>query len=266
MEFKNDFTKISVVIPCHNSAATIQRALNSVCTQTIKPQELILIDDASTDNTLELIKVFTSQEHDFPVILIKNDLNLGAGLSRNKGWDVATGGWVSFLDSDDTWLENKLEIQIEFSKKIKLLDVISFKSTLFPMQTEIFNYSVENVEKLQFQKMLFRNQIVTRTVAVRRSISNRFPSGLSEDYGLWLELLDVGLNIIKVDKVAAITYRPEYSRGGVSSQLIKHEFFEIKRLRTYLRKSPILVTLAILFSVIKFMRRLCITSFRNIRR
>ena len=266
MKFETDFTKISVVIPCHNSAATIQRALSSVCAQSIKPQELILIDDASSDNTLELLKVFTNQEHDFPVILIKNDRNLGAGLSRNKGWDIANGDWISFLDSDDTWLENKLEIQIEFSKKIKTLDVISFKSTLFSVRNKIFDSSVENIEKLQFQKMLFRNQIVTRTVAVRRSISNRFPSGLSEDYGLWLELMAEGFEIYKVDQVVALTFRPEYSKGGVSSQLITHEFFEIRRIGTYLRKSPILVSLAILFSVVKFMRRVCITSFRNARR
>jgi glycosyltransferase involved in cell wall biosynthesis len=266
MDFENDLTKISVVIPCRNSEATIQRALSSVCSQTIKPQELIVIDDASSDKTSELLNVFSNQDHDFPIIVLKNDFNLGPGLSRNKGWDHARGAWISFLDSDDAWLENKLENQIEFSSKIKSLDVISFSSTLFSGGYEFFDYSVGIIGKLQFQKMLFRNQIVTRTVAIRRSISNRFPSGLSEDYGLWLELLAEGFNIYKVDKVTALTFRPEYSKGGVSSQLIKQEFFEIKRLGTYLRKSPILVSLAILFSVVKFMRRVCITSIRSIHR
>lgn len=265
MKIEKSFTNISVVIPCHNSEATIQRALSSVCAQTIKPRELILIDDASNDNTLELLKVFTNQNHEFPAILIKNDRNLGVGLSRNRGWDIANGDWVSFLDSDDAWLENKLEVQIEFCMKIKSLDVISFKSILFTERNQIFDSSVENIEKLQFQKMIFRNRIVTRTAAVRRSIPNRFPSGLSEDYGLWLELLAEGFQIYKVDEVAALTFRPEYSKGGVSSQLITHELFEIKRLGTYLRKSPILVSLAILFSVVKFIRRVCISAFRNIR-
>jgi len=266
VKFENDFTKISVVIPCYNSEATIQRALSSVCAQTIKPQELILIDDSSSDNTLELLKLFSKQDHDFHVTVIENDLNLGAGLSRNKGWDNAKGVWISFLDSDDAWLENKLEIQIEYSKKIKSLDVISFKSTLFSEENKIYRYSVANFGKLQFQKVLFRNQIVTRTVAIRRSISNRFPSGLSEDYGLWLELLAEGFQMYKVDKVTALTFRPEYSKGGVSSQLVTHEFFEIKRLGAYLRKSPILVSLAILFSVVKFIRRVCISSVSSMRK
>ena len=266
MKIEDDFTNISVIIPCHNSGETVLRALSSVCGQSNKPKELIIIDDASSDNTSGLLKDFSNQEHDFPVILIKNNLNLGAGLSRNKGWDIASGDWVSFLDSDDAWLENKLEIQIEFLRNIPGVDVISFKSGLFSKNDKIGTNSSGDFHKLKFQRMLFRNEVVTRTAAVRRSLSNRFPIGLSEDYGLWLELLAEGFNLFKVDMVVASTFRPEFSKGGVSSQLLKHEFFEIKRLFAYITKSPFYVSLAISFSVVKFMRRICISSLRNINR
>jgi glycosyltransferase involved in cell wall biosynthesis len=266
MEIDNNSTNISVIVPCHNSGETLLRALSSVCRQTIKPKELIIVDDASSDNTSGLLKDFSNQEHDFHVILIKNDLNLGAGLSRNKGWDSASGNWVSFLDSDDAWLENKLEMQIEFVQNIVAADVISFKSVLFSKNDNFGKTSSGHFHKLKFRRMLFRNQVVTRTVTVRRSLSNRFPVGLSEDYGLWLELLAEEFNIFKVDNVVALTFRPEFSKGGVSSQLFKHEFFEIKRLFAHIAKSPFYVLLAILFSVVKFMRRICISSFRNIRR
>jgi len=266
MEIDINSTNISVIIPCHNAEETVLRALSSVCKQTIKPKELIIVDDASSDNTFGLLKDFSNQEHDFLVILIKNDLNLGAGLSRNKGWDIASGDWVSFLDSDDAWLENKLEKQIEFVQNIVGADVISFKSVLFSINDNFGQTSSGDFHKLKFRRMLFRNQVVTRTVAVRRSLSNRFPIGLSEDYGLWLELLAEGLNIFKVDNVVALTFRPEFSKGGVSSQLFKHEFFEIKRLFGHITKSPFYVSLAIPFSVVKFMRRICISTLRNMHR
>jgi glycosyltransferase involved in cell wall biosynthesis len=266
MEIENTSTNISIIIPCYNSGETVLRSLNSICMQTVKPRELILVDDASSDNTSELLEDFSNEEHDFPVILIKNDLNLGAGLSRNKGWDTASGEWISFLDSDDAWLENKLEMQIEFVQNILGADVISFKSVLFSRNDNFGQTSSDDFHKLKFRRMLFRNQVVTRTVAVRRSLSNRFPIGLSEDYGLWLELLAEGFNIFKVDNVVALTFRPEYSKGGVSSQLFKHEFFEIKRLFAHITNSPFYVSLAILFSVIKFMRRICISTLRNMHR
>jgi glycosyltransferase involved in cell wall biosynthesis len=266
MKIDNNSTSISAIIPCHNSGETVLRALSSVCRQTIKPKELIIVDDASSDNTSQLLKHFSNQEHDFPIILINNEVNLGAGLSRNKGWDKASGEWVSFLDSDDAWLEKKLEMQIDFVRNLPEADVISFNSCLFSKYDNFGQNTLGDFHKLKFRRMLFRNQVVTRTVAVRRSLSNRFPIGLSEDYGLWLELLSEGFNIFKVDKVVALTFRPEFSKGGVSSQLFKHEFFEIKRLCAHITKSPIYVSLAIPFSVIKFIRRICISTPRNIHR
>ena len=128
MTLKNEFYNISVVIPCYNSAATINRALSSVCAQTIKPRELILVDDASSDNTLELLRSFSNTEHEFSVIVIKNDLNLGPGLSRNKAWDYANGDWISFLDSDDAWTRNKLEVQFNSATGVSFYHTFSIYS------------------------------------------------------------------------------------------------------------------------------------------
>ena len=129
MEVDEAFNKISVIIPCFNSQNSVNRALNSVCSQTAKPYELIIIDDASTDNTLNLLNDFAQKKHDFKVTVIRNSLNIGPGLSRNLGWNISSGEWVAFLDADDSWLENKIEMQIEYTRKLKSVDVLSFKST-----------------------------------------------------------------------------------------------------------------------------------------
>ena len=263
MEVDEAFSKISVIIPCFNSQNTVNRALNSVCSQITKPYELIVIDDASTDNTLDLLNNFAQKKHDFKVTVIRNSLNIGPGLSRNLGWDISSGEWVAFLDADDSWLENKIEMQIEYTRKLKSVDVLSFKSTRYGSKADKTILDTGKIRKLKFNNLIFRNQVITRTTSARKSLSYRFPRGLSEDFSLWLECLSGGLNVYKVDKVVAFTYRRDYSKGGLSSQLFQHELFEIKRLGDYTTKSPVLVTFAILFSVSKFIRRVLISLSRN---
>ncbi len=266
MKFENDFTKISVVIPCHNSVATIQRALRSVCAQTIKPQELILIDDASSDNTLELLKVFTNQEHDFPVILIKNDRNLGAGLSRNKGWNIANGDWISFLDSDDTWVPNKNEIQINLLKKYTYIDFLSGESLFQDNQIHTLP-NLESVmpQDLEIRKMLFKNRVSTRTVILRKEIPLRFSEGLSEDFKLWLNLLNEGYRGVFVKIPMANIYRMEFSKGGISSKRTYHEYFELKAIFSLWSKyNKKILVIASLFSIVKYLRRQIIVFLRII--
>ena len=102
--------KVSVIIPCYNCALTLQRAFNSVLSQTVQPAEILLIDDKSTDNTLEIIKQSIVA---FPlkIKIIELTVNQGAANARNAGWEVATQPYIAFLDSDDTWHPKKIEIQ-----------------------------------------------------------------------------------------------------------------------------------------------------------
>ncbi|MEM6590712.1 MAG: glycosyltransferase [Cyanobacteria bacterium P01_C01_bin.73] len=98
---------ISVIIPAFNSENHIHSALESVVNQTYQPKEVIVIDDASTDNTANLVL------EQYPSVnLIQLRENGGAARARNKGLSVASGELIAFLDSDDQWLPNYLETQI----------------------------------------------------------------------------------------------------------------------------------------------------------
>ncbi len=96
--------KISVVIPSYNRAHTLGRAIESVMQQTLRAFELIVVDDGSTDNTRELVR-------SRPGIRYLRQDNQGVSAARNTGIRHATGDWIAFLDSDDEWLLNKLELQ-----------------------------------------------------------------------------------------------------------------------------------------------------------
>ena len=103
---------VSIITPMFNSETFISETINSVINQTYQNWELLLIDDGSTDTTIEIVNQFLSKFHN--IKLLKNEANLGAAISRNKGIEAAQGKYIAFLDADDLWKPEKLKIQIEF--------------------------------------------------------------------------------------------------------------------------------------------------------
>ena len=119
LEAKNDnqFDLVSVVMPSYNTEDFIRESIKSVISQTYKNWELIIVDDCSTDKTEEIIASFD----DTRIRFLKNEINSGAAVSRNKALAAARGKWIAFLDSDDLWHPQKLEKQIHFMKKIIII-------------------------------------------------------------------------------------------------------------------------------------------------
>lgn len=99
---------ISVILPLYNAEEYIGEALNSILSQTLKPFEIIVINDGSTDKSLSKIELFGKK------IKIINQQNKGAGAARNEGIKIAKGEYLAFLDADDVWLDNKLEEQFNY--------------------------------------------------------------------------------------------------------------------------------------------------------
>jgi glycosyltransferase involved in cell wall biosynthesis len=98
---------ISVVIPAYNSEAHIERAIDSVLGQSVAADEIIVIDDGSTDGTADVVAGFGDK-----VKYIRQE-NAGAGAARNTGIEAATSEWIAFLDSDDEWEAEKNRLQTE---------------------------------------------------------------------------------------------------------------------------------------------------------
>ena len=104
---------VSVIMPSYNTAPFIAESIRSVLAQTYTDGELIIVDDASTDNTDEVVQNVILERSD-RIHYIKNDQNRGAAYSRNRALREAKGKWIAFLDSDDLWVPDKLEKQIAF--------------------------------------------------------------------------------------------------------------------------------------------------------
>ena len=104
---------ISVIIPAYNRASTITRCIESVLSQTYPVNEIIIIDDHSTDDTIELLNKFGDT-----ISILSTEKRSGAQTARNIGIKAAKSNWIAFLDSDDEWLPNKIEKQIAALKTI----------------------------------------------------------------------------------------------------------------------------------------------------
>ncbi|KPJ93918.1 MAG: glycosyl transferase [Gammaproteobacteria bacterium SG8_11] len=98
---------VSVIVPTYNRKSLLERAVRSVLAQTVQPQEIIVVDDGSTDDTVAMLQNFDSE------IIYHYQSNQGVSKARNSGISLARSPWIAFLDSDDEWLADKLQRQWE---------------------------------------------------------------------------------------------------------------------------------------------------------
>ena len=106
---------VSIITPCYNSEKYISETIDSVVNQTYKHWELIIVDDISTDNSVEIIKKYSLKDSRIKYFILEE--KGGASIARNKAIREATGTYIAFLDADDIWKPNKLEKQIQFMEK-----------------------------------------------------------------------------------------------------------------------------------------------------
>jgi len=158
MNLCNKIEKISVVIPSYNRAHCILNALESVLNQTILVDEIIIVDDGSTDYTADL---FVNHQ---PNVFYYQKENEGVSSARNYGLSKATGAWIAFLDSDDIWLPNKLELQFRSIFKHGCEICFTAVSTDNDLRPSHFLELDSSLESEVSQKYLTPVQFIARSV------------------------------------------------------------------------------------------------------
>lgn len=108
---------VSIITPSYNSSLFILETIRSVVAQTYEKWEMIITDDCSTDDTVDLIREYIKEHNETRIKLLENEENSGAAASRNRAIREAKGKWIAFLDSDDLWEPYKLEKQIAFMEQ-----------------------------------------------------------------------------------------------------------------------------------------------------
>ena len=235
------------------------RALDSVLSQTLQPKEILLIDDASGDDSLDLL-LDLERIHTPLLRVIALTKNSGPGVARNAGWDVATQPWLAFLDADDAWHPHKLEIQwrwLNAHPEVALCGhgtkLVTDDNTKYPVELS------PRATSLNLMKMLVSNRLPTRSVMLRRNLSFRFGGReVTEDYLLWLQIISAGIPAWRLETPLACSFRPEFSLGGYSGQLWTHEkreLYALQALRTSGHLSWLAWAASSFWSLVKFLRR-----------
>ena len=179
---------VSIIMPCYNSEDTIVATIDSIKSQTYTNWELIIVDDYSTDGTVELVNSFLLDER---IVLKKSTTNVGAGRARNIGLDISKGRFVAFCDSDDCWNPEKLSKQLAFMKANN--HAITFTSYIKKyLNNEVLILAKSRVD---YRKLLQNNWLGCLTVMYDKNVFNayRFPEFRKrQDWLMWLTLLERG--------------------------------------------------------------------------
>ena len=133
--------KVSILIPCYNAERWIAQAIDSALQQTYLNKEVIVVDDGSTDSSLDIIKQFEG------AIRWKASVNQGGNAARNRLLAMSTGEWLQYLDSDDYLLPNKIENQINFIQKNSNVDIVFSPSLIEYCDSTLHRQEVRNIPR-----------------------------------------------------------------------------------------------------------------------
>lgn len=178
---------ISVVIPAYNCADTISTAINSALRQDI-PVEIIVVNDNSPDNLDAVMESFRDRPE---VVYLKNDVNLGAAATRNKGVSAANGKYVAFLDADDYWDDCKLKKQLRLLQESNCILCCTARELLSP-DGKATGKVIPVKTNISYRELLKHNCINCSSVLMHTAVAKEFPmhdDDCHEDYIMWLEVL-----------------------------------------------------------------------------
>ena len=221
---------VSIITPTYNSEAFIEATIKSVLAQTYKNWELIVIDDASVDNTLNVIQPYIEA---YPNIkLIVNKENLGAALTRNKGIKLAEGHFIAFLDGDDVWKPQKLETQVNFMLNNNL--AVCFCSyDLMDETGGLLGKTVKALPILNHKKLLRSNYIGNLTGMYNTAILGKiYAPNLRkrQDWLLWLDAVKKsGQPAIGIKESLAVYRLRKASMSSNKLNLLKYNYLVYRK-------------------------------------
>jgi glycosyltransferase involved in cell wall biosynthesis len=225
---------ISVVIPTYNRARLVPRAIESALSQTWRDIEVIVVDDGSTDETFREVRAF----RDARVRLERRGSNGGPSLARNEGIQAARGDWVAFLDSDDEWLPEKLERQVErlvrdeFRASVVYCQAYLCDALIGRMgRGNVVPYEGDVFERLLGGWIPFPTSGLLAKRAALCAVGGfdaAFP--LLEDYDLWLRLAEASHRFAVVDLPLVIVHQGVESRLTTDpvARLLAFRIFDLR--------------------------------------
>ena len=243
-------SNISVIIPHYNSGLDVKRAYESVLNQTLLPAEIIIIDDCSLDKSI-IIDILDN--HNYTIVNLKViflEKNSGPSFARNLGVKSASSAYIAFLDSDDVWVRNKLEIQY----KSMLDNDLNFSFHLYSAFPSIIVKDCI-LKKVTLFDLAKRQIICTPTVMVKKNILKDFNTDMRfcEDFLCWV-MSNNNNNFYYIDSYLANGFKKQYGESGLSSNMREMHLGVLKAFKLLYYENYINLWSFILFSAMEHVK------------
>lgn len=180
--------KISIITTVKNGSKYILETLDSIKNQTFQDFEHIIIDDGSTDETVELLEIFRNQNPNYKLHLFQPG-NLGRGKALNFAVSKTKNDWIAIIDADDIWHPRKLEAQIQILQNNPHISVLATKAGLFSDTVSYNEYKEFSFQIIDPKKMLYKSMISHSSVIIKKKDATYDETRLSQfDAELWYRL------------------------------------------------------------------------------
>lgn len=239
---------VSILTPTYNTEKFIRATIESVQNQTYQNWEMILVDDASTDETVKIISDFA--EKDNRIKLFKLSKNSGNGFARNVALEKASGKYIAFLDADDLWFPSKLEKQLQFLETNNLPFTFSFYDCIDEEGSNL-NRRVEAPLNLTYNQLFFCNYVGNLTAIYDADYFGKIVIEATEkrqDWRLWLTILKQIKETKPVPEPLAFYRIRKNSISSSKFKLIKHNFGVYRDFHGFNFVSSVLLMIRFLFT------------------
>lgn len=239
---------VSIITPTFNAEKYIRDTLQSVLNQSYQNWEMILVDDASTDQTVKIINDFAEKDVRFK--LFKLSKNSGNGFARNVALEKATGKYIAFLDADDLWFPLKLEKQIQFLKTNNLPFTFSFYDCIDEDGNSL-NKRVEAPTELTYNQLFFCNYVGNLTAIYDADYFGKIimeTSQKRQDWRIWLTILKQIKTARPIPESLAFYRIRKDSVSSSKFKLIKHNFGVYREFHRYSFLFSVLLMIRFLYT------------------
>ena len=201
MSSKN-IPKITVLMSVYNGLPYLEEALDSILTQTFTDFEFLIIDDASTDKSSEILNTYAKK--DSRIRIITNEKNIGLGASLAKGMELAKGKWVARIDSDDVAESNRLQVQHDFANKNPHLDIIGSSAIDIDEAGNVLGKREVPTKHEEIVDIIWTCPIVHPSVFLKKEsilkVGNYYNYRRRQDYNLWFRCVKHGLKFANISE------------------------------------------------------------------
>lgn len=205
---------VSVIMAAYNAEKTIAKAIQSVLDQTYAKWELIVVNDCSKDRTQEIVNSLL--ESDTRIRLINNDKNSGVSITRKNGLACASGEWIAILDSDDSWLPDKLEKQMNIIRENDA-ELVFTGSSFISADGAPIDWILHVPETVSYRKLLKQNLVSNSSVLVNKTLYQEYYAvgdNMHEDFAIWLGITKTGRKAYGIDEPLLVYRVDKSSKSG----------------------------------------------------